>query len=47
MLALTVVFHGFPAMSFQLLLNSEDGKLKYYRTDNKPQFVSYCYQDKT
>lgn len=45
MLALTMVFNGFPSMSFQVLFNSEDGVLQYYKTDNKPSFVSYCYQD--
>ncbi|WMT13142.1 hypothetical protein [Serratia fonticola] len=47
MLALTVVFHGFPAMSFQVLFNPKDGKLQYYRTGNDPRFISYCYQDKS
>lgn len=47
MLALTTVFHGFPAMSFQVLFNPKDGKLQYYKTDSEPRFISYCYQDKT
>lgn len=45
MLALTMVFNGFPSMSFQVLFNSRDGYLQYYKTDNNPSFVSYCYQD--
>ena len=47
MLALTMVFHGFPAMSFQVLFNPKDGNLQYYSPDNEPRFISYCYQDKT
>ncbi|WP_336284007.1 hypothetical protein [Citrobacter arsenatis] len=47
MLALTMVFHGFPAMSFQVLFNSIGGKLRYYSPGNEPRFISYCYQDKT
>lgn len=47
MLALTMVFHGFPAMSFQVLFNPKDSKLQYYSSDNEPRFISYCYQDKT
>ncbi|WP_152643931.1 hypothetical protein [Raoultella terrigena] len=45
MLALTIVFNGFPSMSFQVLFNPKDGGFQYYKTDNKPKFVSYCYQD--
>ena len=46
-LALTVVFHGFPGMSFQVLLTPEGDTLKYDKTSNTPEFLSYCYQDKT
>jgi len=41
-MALTMVFNGFPAMSFQALLNTENGQLRYFPADTLPRFVNGC-----
>ncbi|WP_414147919.1 hypothetical protein ACMGGR_00505 [Erwinia sp. BNK-24-b] len=41
-LALTMVFNGFPAMSFQVLLKEENGRLRYLPSDTLPGFLNGC-----
>lgn len=42
LLAITMVFNGFPGMSFQLLLNMGPDGIHYLKTNNEPE----CYLDK-
>ncbi|WP_147200220.1 hypothetical protein [Pantoea sp. CCBC3-3-1] len=42
-MALSMVFNGFPAMSFQLLLKSDNGRLRYIHSDAEPRFINFCY----
>ncbi|WP_380183074.1 hypothetical protein [Kalamiella sp. sgz302252] len=41
-MALTMVFNGFPAMSFQALLKAENGQLRYLPLDTLPRFINHC-----
>ncbi|MEI2267482.1 hypothetical protein [Erwinia sp. CGal63] len=41
-MALTMVFNGFPAMSFQALLKAEHGELSYLPADTLPGFINGC-----
>lgn len=41
-MALTMVFNGFPAMSFQALLKAENGQLRYLPADTLPRFINSC-----
>ncbi len=42
-MALSMVFNGFPAMSFQILLRPEGGELHYLHSDTEPRFLNFCY----
>lgn len=41
-IALTMVFNGFPAMSFQALLKAENGQLRYQSANTLPRFINGC-----
>lgn len=41
-IALTMVFNGFPAMSFQALLKAENGQLRYLPANTLPRFMNSC-----
>ncbi|MFK3843386.1 hypothetical protein [Serratia sp. NPDC087055] len=46
-LALSMIFNGFPSMSFQILLDSKDEQLHYFKSNNEPVFLTSCFEEKT